>query len=278
MNQKKIFLTLATFSCFCASLLAQSNNFDPSHSKTWNSPATNYGNQHSRPVTPALDLNTNASFPKSPVAFDASIRTASYEMDRGNASDGSNGSLEASIDSAAESLSKWKDDISKKSSQLLGSMKEGSWPEKLKSFFGGADVGRMLGSLSLVLGGYFALVWVLRRFNLGGNKQLPSEVLEVVGHAPFGPKQNLQLVRLGSKLLLLMNSPEGTQPIGEITDPVEVDHLVALCSGKPRTLSRPSPAITHVPSPPPREPNTTSLNDVLRALDSAKASGTLFEA
>ena len=80
------------------------------------------------------------------------------------------------------------------------------------------DVARMIGSLALVLGGYFGLVWVSRHFG-GGKGKVPKEVLEVLGQTPFGPKKHLQIVRLGSKLLLLINGPEGIHPIGEITDP-----------------------------------------------------------
>jgi flagellar biogenesis protein FliO len=113
----------------------------------------------------------------------------------------------------------------------------GSWSNKLKSLTGSADIGKMLGSLALVLGIYFAFVWVMRKINPNGGRGLPPEVIEVLGQVPFGARRSLQLVRLGSKLLLLMNSPEGTQPIGEITDPTEVEYLASLCPGKNKKRS-----------------------------------------
>lgn len=114
---------------------------------------------------------------------------------------------------------------------------ESDWMQRLSSMTGGADIKKIGGSLAIVLGGYLGLVWLLRKINPAGNQSIPTEVLEVVGNAPLDSRQNLQLVRLGSKLLLMIHGPDGTQPIGEVTDPAEVDHLVALCNGKSRTAN-----------------------------------------
>ncbi len=113
----------------------------------------------------------------------------------------------------------------------------GDWTARLSSMLGGADIKKIGGSLSIVIGGYLGLVWLLRKINPRGNHGIPREVLEVVGNAPLDNRQNLQLVRLGSKLLLMIHGPDGTQPIGEVTDPAEVDHLVALCNGRTRTAN-----------------------------------------
>ena len=40
----------------------------------------------------------------------------------------------------------------------------------------------------------------------------------------------------------MIHGPDGTQPIGEVTDPAEVEHLVALCNGRTRTANS---AINH---------------------------------
>ncbi|MDB4766696.1 flagellar biosynthetic protein FliO [bacterium] len=114
---------------------------------------------------------------------------------------------------------------------------DGGWLGRLSSMLGGADIKKIGGSLSIVLGGYLGLVWLLRKVNPAGNQGIPTEVLEVVGNAPLDNRQNLQLVRLGSKLLLMIHGPDGTQPIGEVTDPAEVDHLVSLCNGRTRTAN-----------------------------------------
>jgi flagellar biogenesis protein FliO len=92
------------------------------------------------------------------------------------------------------------------------------------------DWKKMLASLGIVVGGYLALMYLLRMWSPQAAGALPREVVEVLGNLPLNPKQNLQLVRLGSKLLLLIHGPEGTHSIGEISNPNEVEHLTQLCS------------------------------------------------
>ena len=177
----------------------------------------------------------------------------------------------------------------------------GGWGEKIAGFFAGGNsqYGKVFGSLALIIGGYLGFVALLRKFNFSGNRSIPSEVIEVVGNAPFGPRKNLQLVRLGSKLLLLMNSPEGTHPVGEITDPEEVEYLISLCNGRgtrangsvmsavkqlnqrAATPARMPGRTLHPTSPLPAE-TTFSASQLVQALESLKKSsnrsGTVFEA
>lgn len=148
-------------------------------------------------------------------------------------------------ETAAEKIGGVKDWVSDQTNGLFNTSTGGSaggWMDRLSSMLGGADIRKIGGSLSIVLGGYLGLVWLLRKINPVGNQGIPTEVLEVVGNAPLDSRQNLQLVRLGSKLLLMIHGPDGTQPIGEVTDPAEVDHLVALCNGRTRTATS---AISH---------------------------------
>ena len=58
---------------------------------------------------------------------------------------------------------------------------------------------------------------------------LPREVLEVLGRAPLAERKQMQLLRLGNKLVLIAVSPTGTDTLAEITDPVEVDRLTGCC-------------------------------------------------
>jgi flagellar biogenesis protein FliO len=39
----------------------------------------------------------------------------------------------------------------------------------------------------------------------------------------------MQLIRVGNKLILVALSPTGVEPLTEITDATEVEHLLALC-------------------------------------------------
>lgn len=91
------------------------------------------------------------------------------------------------------------------------------------------DWKKMLLSLGVVIGGYLGLMLLLRLWNPQGAAGLPREVVEVLGTTPLNSRQSLQLVRLGSKLLLLIHSPEGTQSVGEISNPHEVEHLAQIC-------------------------------------------------
>lgn len=92
------------------------------------------------------------------------------------------------------------------------------------------DWKKMLASLGIVIGGYLSLMFLLRMWNPQAAGALPREVVEVLGTSPLNSKQSLQLVRLGSKLLLLIHGPEGTQSIGEISNPNEVEYLAQICS------------------------------------------------
>ena len=187
---------------------------------------------------PVSNVPTSSSFPSEPYAFDPGIRTAKLDLPVTHGEISTDASIDSTLDSTASMLANFKTATGDKLSGFMATFKqEGGWSEKLKSITGSADIGKMLGSLALVLGIYFAFVWVMRKFNPNGNRGLPPEVIEVMGQVPFGVRGNLQLVRLGSKLLLLMNSPEGTQPIGEITDPSEVEYLASLCPGNRKKRS-----------------------------------------
>ncbi len=161
---------------------------------------------------------------------------------------------------------------------LLNFDGEGTWYSRLEQQLGDVDFTRLAGSLAIVLGGYFGFVWLTRRLGGGASRNLPQEVVEVLGQSPFGPKKTLQLVRLGSKLLLLIHSSEGTQLAGEINDPHEVEYLVSLCCGKKTNRSAISIRKASTGSTP--QP-TTDLRKILRQLQGAQednSPGSVFEA
>jgi flagellar biogenesis protein FliO len=91
-------------------------------------------------------------------------------------------------------------------------------------------IGTVVGSLGIVLGLFLVLVWCSRKFAPAGAAQLPKEAVELLGRATLGPRQQMQLVRVGSKLLLVALTQAGeAQTLTEITDPHEVEHLAGLC-------------------------------------------------
>ncbi|MDG2014527.1 MAG: flagellar biosynthetic protein FliO [Pirellulaceae bacterium] len=83
-------------------------------------------------------------------------------------------------------------------------------------------------TLTLVLSLFFLAVflWRLRPSSrkLEGRKR-DNQVLTVLGQIPFVHGQQLQIVRLGTRLLLIAASPSGSQTLSEISDPQEVLQL-----------------------------------------------------
>ena len=87
----------------------------------------------------------------------------------------------------------------------------------------------MVGSLAMVVGLFLLVAWVLRRGMPKQPRVLPAGILEVLGRAPLVGRQQVHLVRLGNKLLLLAITPGGIETLSEVTDPVEIDRLAGMC-------------------------------------------------
>jgi len=261
----------------------QQSNFQQPQPSGWTPPNTAGTYYQDRPASkssyniPAINPPSSVSFPETIAPFDTGIRTANFET---SASDFQTApSVTDHIDGAAATLSKWKQIANEKANAMFGGVPpDGNWLDKIQSLIGSSNIGKMFGSLALVLGLYFAFVWGMRKFNFGSSGGLPPEIVEVMGQVPFGARRSLQLVRLGSKMLLLLNSPEGTQPLGEITDPLEVEHLTSLVQGKRRARSRQPANATIQQAAAQLTGNTaqltgnagaTNLNEVIRVLQQA---------
>ena len=85
------------------------------------------------------------------------------------------------------------------------------------------------GSLALVLGLFMLMAWIMRRTVPGAVQALPGDVMEVLGRASLTGRQQVHLVRIGNKLILVSVTPEGAETLTEITDAQEVDRLAGLC-------------------------------------------------
>lgn len=87
----------------------------------------------------------------------------------------------------------------------------------------------VISSLAIVLAVFFAFVWLSRSAAPKGMAPLSKEVVESLGRAPLLGRQQMQLIRIGNKLILLSVTATGADTLTEITDPVEVDRLAGLC-------------------------------------------------
>ncbi|MFM7072219.1 MAG: flagellar biosynthetic protein FliO [Planctomycetota bacterium] len=88
----------------------------------------------------------------------------------------------------------------------------------------------MFTSLAIVLGGVAAALWFRRRPGSPRRGRLPTEIFEQLGKTPLGPKLEAHLLRVGGKLLLVSVQANETRTLTEITDPDEVQRIVALCA------------------------------------------------
>ena len=89
-----------------------------------------------------------------------------------------------------------------------------------------------LGSLLFVLTLFGCVAYWMRRGGTRSNQLLSGEAWEILGRGTLGPKHDVQLVRLGNRLLLVGYSPHTIQTLVEITDPEEVQSMLTSCHTK----------------------------------------------
>jgi flagellar biogenesis protein FliO len=58
---------------------------------------------------------------------------------------------------------------------------------------------------------------------------LPRDAVAMLGRIPLTPKQFAHLLQVGNKLVLISISGDRTDTITEVTEPAEVERLLALC-------------------------------------------------
>lgn len=104
----------------------------------------------------------------------------------------------------------------------------GSWGTALSMVF----------SLVIVLSAFLLLAWFIKKSQPGSFLKLPGQVVQVLGRTPMAPRQQMYVVRFGSKMLLISHQPGQTQTLGEITDLNEVERLAGLCeANQPNSIS-----------------------------------------
>ena len=104
----------------------------------------------------------------------------------------------------------------------------------------------VISSLAIVIGLILASAWFYRKAAPTISGALPKQVVQVLGRTPLAPRQQLILLRLGSKLVLVSNLHGEVRTISEITDPLEVDRLAGLCeASQPGSISESFRSVLH---------------------------------
>lgn len=84
---------------------------------------------------------------------------------------------------------------------------------------------RTLGALAVVAGLIFAVRWLLRRWGASGQAGQAGP-MEVLARASIAPRQQLLLVRLGKRLVLIGAGGGTMTTLAEVSDEAEVDELM----------------------------------------------------
>ena len=104
---------------------------------------------------------------------------------------------------------------------------EGIEAEKVKR--GGETGGgwlQTLAALAVVIALIFVVRMLLRRLSGSAGVSRRGRAMEVLAREAIGSRQQLSLVRLGRRLVLVGSGPSGMSRLAEITDPDEVAELV----------------------------------------------------
>jgi flagellar biosynthetic protein FliO len=85
----------------------------------------------------------------------------------------------------------------------------------------GIDTMRVIGSLAAVIGLILLLRWAVRRIGVG-RLGMNSRVMQVIARYPISHKQQIVIVQVGRKLLVVGDSGQHLTALSEISDPDEV--------------------------------------------------------
>ena len=85
------------------------------------------------------------------------------------------------------------------------------------------------GSLLIVIAAFFLLAVLFRKVTPQGNRLLPKEAFECLGRYFLTQKHQLQVLRLGNRIVLVSVMPDKVSTLAEITDPDETVAFLGLC-------------------------------------------------
>jgi flagellar biogenesis protein FliO len=108
----------------------------------------------------------------------------------------------------------------------------------------GMDFPRVLAALGIVIGLILVLRWCGRIFFPGVTGRPANRAIEVISRSPVSPKQQVLLIRVGRRLLVVADTGSRMNALCEINDPDEIASLVGqLREEKSSVTSRPFGAI-----------------------------------
>lgn len=99
----------------------------------------------------------------------------------------------------------------------------------------GFDLPRVAGALAIVLALIFALRWILRRSMSATLQPGATNAVQVLSRSPLSPRQQLLLLRVGRRLLVVSDCNGQLSSLSEISDPDEVAALVGQLRDEKRT-------------------------------------------
>lgn len=88
------------------------------------------------------------------------------------------------------------------------------------------DYSRVLGALALVLGLIFLMRWGSRFFFPSTAGRRATRAIEVIARAPLSPRQQVMLIRVGRRLIVVGDSGSQMNALCELSDSDEVAALV----------------------------------------------------
>ena len=91
---------------------------------------------------------------------------------------------------------------------------------------GGIDFIRILSALAIVVGLIVAARVLFRRFFVSSNAPGASGVIKVIGRSPLAPRQQVLLLQVGGRIVVVGESNGSLSTLAQIEDPDEVARLV----------------------------------------------------
>ena len=102
-----------------------------------------------------------------------------------------------------------------------------SQPSGLAAWLGGNAVLNTLAALGCVLAAVFGLRWAATKLNLApAQATAPADAVQVLARTAIAPRNHVLILRVGSLVLVVNDSPQGMNTLASIDDPQQADDLV----------------------------------------------------